>query len=80
MIQGDVVSAATVAERNIHVQKNMAYDADGNEPGNYICDGTDNLDDIALYARTTDLRSSTVGKKINEVALEGNQNLSLYSA
>jgi type IV pilus assembly protein PilY1 len=36
--------------------------------------GTDYLDDIALYARTTDLRSATVGK----TDLDGNQNLLLY--
>jgi type IV pilus assembly protein PilY1 len=36
--------------------------------------GTDYLDDIALYARTTDLRSATVGK----TNLDGNQNLLLY--
>ncbi|MBI9088277.1 MAG: hypothetical protein JEZ12_03585 [Desulfobacterium sp.] len=37
--------------------------------------GSDFLDDIALYARTTDLRSSTVGK----TELDGDQNLILYT-
>jgi type IV pilus assembly protein PilY1 len=41
---------------------------------NYGDGGTDYLDDIALYARTTDLRSPTVGK----TDLEGEQNLILY--
>ncbi|MBW1793387.1 MAG: hypothetical protein JRJ38_03000 [Deltaproteobacteria bacterium] len=51
------------------------YDGDGNDPGTYDSDGTDYLDDIALYARTTDLRSSTVGKS----ELDGDQNLILYT-
>ena len=33
------------------------YDNDGNDPGAYPDSGTDYLDDIALYARTNDLRS-----------------------
>ncbi|MDA3834882.1 MAG: hypothetical protein PF495_15970, partial [Spirochaetales bacterium] len=37
--------------------------------------GTDFLDDIALYARTTDLRSATVGK----TDLDGEQNMILYT-
>lgn len=36
--------------------------------------GTDYLDDIALYARTTDLRSATVGK----TNMSGDQNVLLY--
>jgi len=61
------------------------YDSDSND--NTSCDessetncdyssgGTDYLDDVALYARTTDLRSSTVGK----TELDGDQNLILYT-
>lgn len=37
--------------------------------------GTDFLDDVAFYARTTDLRSATVGGS----ELEGDQNLYLYT-
>ncbi len=37
--------------------------------------GSDYLDDVAYYARTTDLRSDTVGKD----ALDGDQNLYLYT-
>jgi type IV pilus assembly protein PilY1 len=51
------------------------YDNDGNDPGSYPDAGSDYLDDIALYARTTDLRSSTVGK----TALDGDQNIILYT-
>ncbi|MFA5904839.1 MAG: hypothetical protein WC836_12965 [Desulfobacula sp.] len=59
------------------------FDGDGNDnttcgESDY-CDygdgGTDFLDDIALYARTTDLRSATVGK----TNLDGDQNLILYT-
>ena len=60
------------------------YDGDGD---NTACDealgtncdypdrGTDYLDDIALYARTTDLRSATVGK----TDIDGEQSLILYA-
>lgn len=41
----------------------------------YADGGTDYLDDIALYARITDLRSDTVGKS----ELDGEQNLMLYT-
>lgn len=51
------------------------YDNDGNDPGIYSSSGSDYLDDIALYARTTDLRSATVGK----TDLDGDQNLILYT-
>ncbi len=51
------------------------YDNDDNDPGSYPDSGSDYLDDIALYARTTDLRSSTVGK----TDLSGDQNLILYT-
>ncbi|MCK4417516.1 MAG: hypothetical protein KAV99_05065 [Candidatus Latescibacteria bacterium] len=51
------------------------YDNDNNDPGTYSDSGSDYLDDIALYARTTDLRSSTVGK----TELDGDQNLILYT-
>ena len=59
-------------------------DADGdntscNEDTESNCDyptgGTDFLDDVALYARTTDLRSATKGKD----ELDGDQNLILYA-
>ena len=42
---------------------------------NYPNGGSDYLDDLALYARTVDLRSTTVGKN----ALDGEQNLILYA-
>ncbi|MBW1709316.1 MAG: hypothetical protein JRF41_00850 [Deltaproteobacteria bacterium] len=45
------------------------YDADGNDPGTFDSDGSDYLDDIALYARTNDLRDD----------LGGEQNLILYT-
>ena len=44
------------------------YDGDGNDPGSYSSNGSDYLDDIALYARTTDLRDD----------LDGDQNVYLY--
>ena len=46
------------------------YDGDSNDPGNYPLYGSDYLDDIALYARTTDLRPTD---------LDGDQNLILYT-
>jgi type IV pilus assembly protein PilY1 len=45
------------------------YDVDGNDPGTYSDNGTDYLDDVALWAHTDDLRSD----------LEGFQNLTLYT-
>jgi type IV pilus assembly protein PilY1 len=45
------------------------YDKDGNDPGTYPDSGSDYLDDVALYARTTDLRPD----------LDGDQNLILYT-
>ncbi|NVL93518.1 MAG: hypothetical protein HWN71_10845, partial [Desulfobacterales bacterium] len=45
------------------------YDNDGNDPGSYPDDGSNYLDDVALYARTNDLRSD----------LAGDQNLMLYT-
>ncbi len=44
------------------------YDGDGNDSSTYSSDGTNYLDDIALYARTNDLRSD----------LSGDQNMILY--
>jgi type IV pilus assembly protein PilY1 len=46
-------------------------DGDGNDPGTYPDYGSNYLDDVAYYARTTDLRSPTVGK----TDLAGEQNL-----
>jgi type IV pilus assembly protein PilY1 len=45
------------------------FDGDANDPGSYPDSGSNYLDDIALYARTTDLRDD----------LEGDQNLILYT-
>jgi type IV pilus assembly protein PilY1 len=44
-------------------------DGDGNDPGSYAESGSDYLDDVALYARTTNLRDD----------LDGDQNLILYT-
>ncbi len=44
-------------------------DGDGNDPGSYPDSGSNYLDDVALYARTNDLRSD----------LAGDQNLVLYT-
>ena len=41
--------------------------------------GTDYLKDVALYARTTDLRSSTLGKSSLSGVLSGDQNVYLYT-
>ena len=48
------------------------YDNDGRDPGTWDDNGTDYLDDIALYARTNDLRPPTGND------LPGEQNLILY--
>ena len=45
------------------------YDNDGNDPGSYSLNGTDYLDDVALWAHTNDLR----------LDLEGFQNVTLYT-
>ena len=45
------------------------YDGDGNDPGTYLSSGSNYLDDVALYARTNDLRDD----------LDGDQNLILYT-
>jgi type IV pilus assembly protein PilY1 len=45
------------------------YDGDGHDPGTYPDSGSDYLDDIALYARTNDLRGD----------LAGDQNLIFYT-
>ncbi len=44
------------------------YDGDGNDPGVFDNNGSDYLDDVALYARTTDLRAD----------LDGEQTIILY--
>ncbi|MFV1950954.1 MAG: pilus assembly protein, partial [Nitrospinota bacterium] len=49
------------------------YDGDGNDPGSYSSDGSDYLDDVALWAHTTDMRPA--GAK--EIA--GEQNITLYT-
>jgi type IV pilus assembly protein PilY1 len=51
------------------------FDGDGNDSASFTDSGSDYLDDVAYYARTTDLRSPTVGKS----DLEGEQNLILYT-
>ncbi len=51
------------------------FDGDSNDPGSFPDSGSDYLDDVAYYARTTDLRSPTVGK----TDLDGEQNLILYT-
>jgi type IV pilus assembly protein PilY1 len=51
------------------------FDGDSNDPGSFPDAGSDYLDDVAYYARTTDLRSATVGK----TELDGEQNLILYT-
>jgi type IV pilus assembly protein PilY1 len=45
------------------------YDGDGSDGGTTASDGTNYLDDLALFARTTDLRSD----------LDGDQNIILYT-
>lgn len=52
------------------------YDEDGKDTTFYDSDGSDYLDDVALYAHTTDLRSDTVG---DTPVLDGMQNLTLYT-
>jgi len=51
------------------------FDNDLKDPGSFADSGSDYLDDVAYYARTTDLRSPTIGK----TDLEGEQNLILYT-
>ncbi|MBW2339247.1 MAG: hypothetical protein JRF50_02710 [Deltaproteobacteria bacterium] len=45
------------------------YDGDSNDPGSYPSSGSNYLDDVALYARTNNLRTD----------LDGDQNLILYT-
>lgn len=44
------------------------YDNDGNDPGTFLWNGSDYLDDVALWAHTNDMRS-----------LDGTQTISLYT-
>lgn len=48
------------------------YDGDGNDPGLYPEGGSDYLDDIALWAHTSDLRRG-------DQELEGTQNITLFT-
>ena len=48
------------------------YDGDGNDPGLYAEEGSDYLDDIALWAHTSDLRRG-------DQDLEGTQNITLFT-
>ena len=48
------------------------YDSDGNDPGSYADDGSDYLDDVALWAHTNDLRP-------DEEQLSGDQVITLYT-
>ena len=48
------------------------YDSDGNDPGSYSDDGTDYLDDVALWAHTNDMRTGAKD-------LEGEQIINLFT-
>lgn len=48
------------------------YDGDGNDPGSYAEGGSDYLDDVALWAHTSDLRRG-------DQELEGTQNITLFT-
>jgi type IV pilus assembly protein PilY1 len=48
------------------------YDGDGNDFNSYVENGSDYLDDIALWAHTSDLRSG-------DQELEGTQNITLFT-
>jgi type IV pilus assembly protein PilY1 len=54
-------------------------ESDGNPPCDYDSRGTDFLDDVALYARTTDLRPGVFDPKDVGPGLDGDQNLILYT-
>ena len=54
---------------------NTRCDESGGSNCDYPSGGTDYLDDVALFARTTDLRSAFYGK----TELDGEQNLILYT-
>jgi hypothetical protein len=62
------------------------YDGDSRDPGIWGLQGTDYLDDVALYAHTVDLRpdhivnyDGTVQAALNDKALDGDQNITLYT-
>ena len=46
------------------------YDGDGHDPGSYPSDGSDYLDDVALWAHTTDMRTDN--------GLSGKQEITTY--
>lgn len=57
-------------ESGVPSGKNLQdYDEDGKDPGSYPSNGSDYLDDIALWARTVDARPD----------LDGDQNIYLYT-
>lgn len=60
------------------------YDGDGNDPGSYNTDGSDYLDDVALWARATDARPGTCSMGDTRdtwtfPCLPGSQNIMIYS-
>ncbi|GBE32425.1 hypothetical protein BMS3Bbin05_01340 [bacterium BMS3Bbin05] len=67
-------------DQNIPV-KYQDYDNDGNDPGSYPSNGTDYLDDVALWARTKDMRpgACTTTPTSFDQCIPGNQNIYLYS-
>ncbi len=72
-----LTDGASTKDRQIpNFLKDFDSDSNDEDPADLTADdGTNYLDDIALYARTTDLRSATVGK----TELDGDQNIVLYT-
>lgn len=63
-----ITDGASTEDRNVP-ESLKDYDSDHQDPGIYESNGSDYLDDVALYAHTTDLRT----------VLDGKQNLALYT-
>ncbi|MFH1481767.1 MAG: hypothetical protein ABIG67_10900, partial [Pseudomonadota bacterium] len=63
-----ITDGESTSDRNIPSDL-QDYDGDGRDPGSYELDGSDYLDDVALYAHVNDLRS----------ALAGIQDITLYT-
>ncbi len=71
-------------ETGVPTGKNLQdYDEDGKDPGNYPLNGSDYLDDVALWARTVDTRpgacSGTVQSAWTQPCIPGTQNIYVYS-
>lgn len=63
-----ITDGESTMDKNIPAEL-QDYDSDGDDPGTFASDGSDYLDDVALYGHTQDLRSD----------LDGTQTIDFYA-